>query len=149
MGLEVAIAYAAAWVWRKARRVAGQLDAEVNAALDAALERVHALVAAKLAGEPAFKQFEAQAGSNTQALEVEQRTQQRVELALEDAAEHDARFAEQLAVLIQSVQQAERESGTVSPPVSVTASGERSVAFGGNNSGTVNTGDGVPVSRRP
>lgn len=33
--------------------------------------------------------------------------------------------------------------------VAVTASGERSVAIGGNNSGSISTGDGVPGAPRP
>jgi hypothetical protein len=149
LGLEVAVGYVAAWVWRKARRVGGELDRDVDAGLDAALERVHALVAAKLAGEPAFVQLEAQAGSDTRALAVAQRTQQRVVLALEDAAEADERFAQQLAGLIEAVRQAERTSGSAVPAAAVTASGTRSVAIGGNNSGSITTGDGVSDGPRP
>jgi hypothetical protein len=149
LGLEVAVGYAAAWVWRKARRVGGQLDRDVDAALDAALERVHALVAQKLAGEPAFAQLEAQAAGDTRELAVSERTQQRVTLALEDAAEADERFARQLAALIEAVRLAERASGSAVPTVAVTASGTRSVAIGGNNSGSITTGETVPDNPRP
>lgn len=148
LGLEVAVAYAAAWAWRKARRVAGELDKDVNAVLDAALERVHAFVAQKLAGEPAFAQLEAQAAAHTQALTVPERTQQRVKLALEDAAESDEQFARQLTILIDAVQQAERETATAVPSLTVTASGDRSVAIGGNNSGPIVTGDRLSDTRR-
>lgn len=148
MGLEVAVGYAAAWVWRKARRVAGGLDSDVDLALDAALERVHALVAAKLAGDPGFKQLEEQAGREAQAPTVAERTRQRVGLALEDAAEADEQFAQQLTVLIEAVRQTEYATGGTVPPIAVTASGERSVAIGRDNSGTITTGDGVPEARR-
>jgi hypothetical protein len=148
LGLEVAAGGAAAWVWRKARRVGGVLDQDVDAAVNGALERVDALVAGKLDGDWAFARLECQAAGDPWGLAVAARTWQRVELAVADGAEADERFARRLAVVIEAVRQAERVSG-MTVPTMVAASGGRSVAVGGNNSGAITAGEIGAEGRRP
>ena len=46
----VAVGYVIAWAVRKARRVGGRLDSEVDEVIDAGLDRLHEVVAAKLHG---------------------------------------------------------------------------------------------------
>ncbi len=70
-GLEVPIACVVAWVWRKARRVGSAADTEVDRALDAGMARVHDMVTAKLAGDPALVRLHAEADAAARAAEQE------------------------------------------------------------------------------
>jgi hypothetical protein len=101
-GIEIAVGYLFAWAVRKVRRVAGQADAEVDRGLDAAMERLHDLVSTKLGNDPALQraQDEADAGQE----EPHQRTRQRLQLALEDAVDHDADFAQALAHTVTEIE---------------------------------------------
>ena len=105
-GLEVAVGWLALYAWRKARRVAGRVDAEVDQALDTGMDRLHDLVSSKLHGDPALARLEAEAGQDLNNVATNDRTRQRVHLALQDAVEDDAAFAAQLRNLIAQVQQA-------------------------------------------
>ncbi|MGW3141465.1 hypothetical protein [Streptomyces sp. NPDC001139] len=89
--VEIAVGYAFAWLVGKARRVAGRADMEVDRGLDAGMDRLHELISVKLGDDPALQRAQAEAGAGLE--EPSQRTRQRLELALEDAAEHDAGFA--------------------------------------------------------
>jgi hypothetical protein len=145
--VEIAVAYLVAYAWRKARRVAGRADDLVDQGLDAGMDRLHGMVAARLGPDPAWKQLEAQAGSDLDTVAVAQRTMERVRLALEDEAERDPGFGTGLDELVARLQVLEEKSGT--RVVSVTASGDRAVAIGGDNSGIIAAGDGaVNVQRR-
>jgi len=123
-GIELAVGYVAAWVWRKARRIAGRADAEVDQALDAGMDRLHQLVSTKLAGDRALAQLETEAASNLDTESVTPRTRQRVQLALEDAAEADNDFATRLNDLIAQFRKAEGPRGVVA--------GQHGLAVGGD-----------------
>lgn len=125
-GVELAVGYLAAWAWRKARRVAGRADAEVDRAVDAGLDRLHDLITVKLADDPAIKRLEGEAATDLDTIEVRDITRQRVRLAIEDAAEADEQFAARLAELVAEVRQTEQRLGIA------LASGDRSVIVGGN-----------------
>ncbi|MFD4764225.1 hypothetical protein ACFWOJ_37040 [Streptomyces sp. NPDC058439] len=125
-GIEIAVGYVFAWLVRKAKRVTGRADEEVDRTLDAAMDQLHDLVSTKLGGDPALHRLaeEAQAGQG----EANDRTRQRVQLALEDAAEQDSGFREaldQAVEQIQSLNRASRAFGGVS-------AGDDGIAVGGN-----------------
>lgn len=129
-GLELVAGAAVGYLVRKLRRVGGRADAEVDRALDAGMDAVHELVSAKLGTDPALALLSEQAPAG----EVSDRTVRRVSDAVTDAAESDAGFAERLGRLVEELQRLEAAGGAV-------ASGERSVAIGGDNTGIVSTGD--------
>jgi hypothetical protein len=113
-GFEVVVAYLASWAIRKAGRVAKRVDTEVDRALDAGLDRLHELVVSKLGADPAMAQFEDEAARGIDNV----RTQQRVQLAVEEAAERDGRFADRMRVVVAQLLVLEKQAG-----VSVTAQG--------------------------
>jgi hypothetical protein len=144
VGLEVAVGCVAAWAWRKARRVAGRADEVVDAALDSAVERVHEAVVSRLSSDSSLRQLEIEASTDLDRLAVRELTHQRVQLALQDAVETDPQFAAWLQELLVQVP---AEQGSVGAQ-SLSVSGQRSVAVGGNNSGTIATGDGATIVQR-
>ncbi|MFF2628663.1 CHAT domain-containing protein [Kitasatospora griseola] len=93
-GLEIAVGYLFAGAVRKANRVVGRADAEVDRMLDAGMERLHDLVSQKLGEIPALRRMAAEVEAGQ--VEPSERTWRRVQLALEDAAEQDPGFAEAL-----------------------------------------------------
>jgi hypothetical protein len=126
VGVDVAVGYLASWLWRKARRVGGQVDADVDEVLDASVERLHRAVLAKLGDDPAVKQLTGEASASTETEEVSPRTRQRVVLALEEAAEQDAGFGRLFEELLAEVKKADTAGpGTVS-------GGANSVVAGGD-----------------
>ncbi|MCX5054760.1 MULTISPECIES: hypothetical protein [unclassified Streptomyces] len=122
-GIEIAVGYMFAWAVRKAKRVGGRADAEVDRGLDAGMDRLHDLVSRKLGEDPALHRLaeEAQAGQD----QASDRTRQRVQLALEDAAEQDPRFREALDRAVEQLQRLSRPSDGAS-------AGDGGVAVGGN-----------------
>ncbi|MFI1096028.1 hypothetical protein [Streptomyces sp. NPDC020917] len=104
-GIEVAIGYMFAWLVRKARRVGGRADAEVDRTLDTAMDHLHDLVSARLGEDPALRRLadEAAAGGDSPSV----RTRLQVQLALEDAAEQDAGFRQALDHAVAQVRAAE------------------------------------------
>ncbi|WP_329347354.1 hypothetical protein OG226_01125 [Streptomyces sp. NBC_01261] len=108
-GIEIAVGYMFAWAVRKSRRVADRADGEVNRGLDAAMDKLHTLVSQKLGGDAAVQKLaeEADTGQN----EPSDRTRQRVQLALEDAAEQDPDFAEALHHAVRELQALSRPDG--------------------------------------
>ncbi|MFJ9635032.1 hypothetical protein ACIRU8_45805 [Streptomyces sp. NPDC101175] len=107
-GIELAAGYAIAWAVRKAKRVAGRADAEVDHVLDAGMDRVHEVVAARLGTDPALERVMAEAASEQG--EVTGRTRTRLELALEEQAEQDPGFAALLEEAVAAVQAAASEA---------------------------------------
>jgi hypothetical protein len=91
-GLELVAGYLVAYVVRKARRAAKGADAEVDRVIDAGLERLDTLVSCRLGEDPALKQLRQEAAGGT----ANQRTIQRVQLAVEDAVETDSVFEGEL-----------------------------------------------------
>lgn len=92
-GVELVAGYLVAWAVRKARRVGGRADVEVDRVVDAGMDRLHALVSAKLGGDDAaLARLERDAAAGVDVA----RSGQRVRLAVEQAAEDDAVFAQRL-----------------------------------------------------
>ncbi|MEV6055954.1 hypothetical protein [Streptomyces sp. NPDC052107] len=125
-GVEIAAGYVFAWLARKAQRVAGRADAEVDRGLDAGMDRLHELVSRKLGQDPALQRAAEEAGEGREVLS--ERTQRRLTDSLEDAAERDAGFAQALANLVEELQAA-AAAGTAGGGVSASGDGQ---AVGGN-----------------
>lgn len=123
MGIELVVGYLAAWAVRKGRRVAGRADQELDQALDAGMDRLHELVAGKLGGDPALERLalEGQSGQ-----EPSERTRQRVQLALEDAADDDPDFGQTLRAAVDRLEELKQQGSAV------TATGDAAGAVGGN-----------------
>lgn len=98
------------------------------------LDGLHSLVGRVLAHDTALTALERQAAAG----QVGERTLQRVALAIEDAAEADQAFADQLSRLVTALQAREGRDGA-------TASGERSIVIGGDNTGIISTGDHATI----
>lgn len=122
--MEIAVGYVFAWLVGKARRVAGRADAEVDRGLDAGMDRLHELVSAKLGDDPALERAREEAAAGLE--EPSQRTRQRLELSLEDAAERDSGFAEAVE---QAVKELQATLAASASGVSVSGGGQ---AIGGN-----------------
>jgi hypothetical protein len=93
VGLEVAVGFLIAWFARKAGRAVKRLDGVGDALVDAGADRLYEVVTAKLGEDSALKQLAVEAAATGDAAT---RTQDRVRLALEDAAEQDPAFAADL-----------------------------------------------------
>ncbi|WP_326948642.1 hypothetical protein OG439_07595 [Amycolatopsis sp. NBC_01307] len=145
-GLEIAVGFLVGWAVRKLRRVGQGVDVEVDRALDAGLNRLHDLVSGKLGADPALAKLTAEV---ERAGEPSSRTQQRVQLALEDAVEGDQTFATELTALVEYLQDVERQAGgVVAGGLGIAISGgvnadRGSVAIGGV------TGGDVSIARPP
>jgi hypothetical protein len=96
IGLELVAGYLAAYATRKARRAGRRIDDEVDRAIDEWLGRLHDLVTEKLGGDPAVRQLELEADGVADS----PRTAERVQLALEDAADTDDQFASDIAEIL-------------------------------------------------
>ncbi|MFB7507688.1 chromosome partitioning protein [Streptomyces broussonetiae] len=105
-GIEIVVGYLCAWGVRKARRVGDRADEEVDRALDAGMDRLHDLVSQKLGEDTALQRLTEEAASGQSA--PSDRTRQRVQLALEDAAEHDPAFAADLEYAVQHLRAMDR-----------------------------------------
>jgi hypothetical protein len=122
VGVELAVGYVFAWAVRKARRVAGRADAEVDQTLDAGMDRLHGLITAKLGQDPALERALEEAESGQE--ELSERTRRRLVDSLEDVAERDLAFAEVLGELVSKLQ-----TGVAGGGVSASSDGQ---AIGGN-----------------
>lgn len=100
-GLEVAVGFLVAWFARKAGRAGKRLDGMADEVMDAQLDRLHDVVVRKLGDDSALKQLESEA---TTTGEAGTRTQARVRLALEEAAEQDKAFAADLEAAVAKLQ---------------------------------------------
>lgn len=152
-GIEVAVGYVFAWLVRKAKRVTGRADAEVDRGLDAGMDRLHELVTAKLGQDPALERAreEAEAGQE----EPSERTRRRLTDSLEDAAERDPAFAQLLEQLVKELQATKAAAGG-----GVSASGDGQAIGGsveihaeGGSAAALRMGDvtvgAAPDPRRP
>lgn len=100
-GVELAVGYVFAWAVRKARRVAGRIDDEVDHVLDARMDHLHEVVVTRLGTDPALEQTLAEAQSEQSELSA--RTRLRLQLALEEAADQDPSFAAELESAVTQV----------------------------------------------
>lgn len=125
-GIEIAVGYVFAWLVRKAKRVAGRADEEIDRTLDEAMDRLHDLVSGKLGEDSALHRLteEAEAGQERPG----DRTRQRVQLALEDAAEQDPGFLEALNRAVEQVQFLDRAA----PASGGVRAGDGGAAIGGD-----------------
>ncbi|WP_152603626.1 hypothetical protein [Amycolatopsis rifamycinica] len=105
-GIELIAGFLIAWAARKARRAGVIVDEIVDDAIDESLERLHELVKTKLQGDPALQRLEQQAAQG----DVSMRTQQRLTLAIEEAADADETFAAQIESIIQRLSSSETSS---------------------------------------
>ncbi|WP_406218494.1 hypothetical protein [Streptomyces canus] len=143
-GVEVAIGYVFAWAVRKARRVAGRADADVDLALNGAMDRVHGVVARRLGNDPELERLEAEAAAGQD--EPSALTRQRVEAAAAREAEQDADFAKELEAAVSAVQKADRAAGgALAGAYGLAVSGDLSVKAEGGSfaAGVANIRDGV------
>jgi hypothetical protein len=113
VGVDVAVGYLAGWIWRKARRVAGRADADLDQVLDVSVERLHRAVATKLGGDAALEQFEQEASADSDAPSVPARTRQQLQLALEEALDRDPEFAAEFERLVSQAKAAGRHAAGV------------------------------------
>ncbi|WP_326784115.1 hypothetical protein [Streptomyces sp. NBC_00151] len=104
--VETAVACVFAWAVRKARRVGGQADAEVDYVLDAAMDKVHGVVVRRLGsgGEVERLELEAAAGQS----EPSALTRGNVVTGLEEAVAQDAVFAQELQDAVKALEDAKR-----------------------------------------
>ncbi|MFJ9695579.1 hypothetical protein [Kitasatospora sp. NPDC101183] len=117
VGIEIAVGYVFAWAVRKAKRVAGRADGEVDRALDAGMDRLHELVGRKLGEDPALRRLDEEAAAGQE--QPSERTRRRVQDALEEAVEQDAGFAEALDRAVKELQAASRATGGAGGGVAV------------------------------
>jgi hypothetical protein len=134
-GVELLAGAAVAYLVRKARRVGGRADAEVDRTLDKGMDALHDLVSRALGQDGALVLLEEQARGGAES----ERTVRRAADAIAEAAESDAGFAGRLEALVVEMQRREGAAGAGGG--SAVASGERSIAVGGDASGIVSTGN--------
>jgi hypothetical protein len=146
MGLELLAGYAVAYLVRKARVVAKRADAEVDQLLDAGMDRLQELVSGKLGDDPALVKLEQEAREGAER----PRTVQRVRLAVEEAAEADAGFAELLEQAVVELRATDPASGVSAGDHGVAAAGDvnigadRGGVAAGVIDGSVSTGNPRP-----
>jgi hypothetical protein len=131
-GVEVAIACLVGWAARKARRVAGRMDEEVDRGLDAAMDHVHDVVSRKLGEDRALARLteEAEAGND----EPTSQTRQWLKFALDDAVQRDSDFAKALEQAVAQYQTASEPTGRGGHMVSGnTFSGPTAIQVGDHN----------------
>ncbi|MFF4402634.1 hypothetical protein [Streptomyces sp. NPDC001480] len=105
-GVEIAAGYVFAWAVRKARRIGGRADSEVDRALDAGMDRLHSVVSGKLGQDPALERAREEAEEGRE--ELSERTRRRLADSLDEAAERDEEFAAALKAAVEEVQAAGR-----------------------------------------
>lgn len=148
IGFEAVVGFLIAWVARKMGR---RVDIEVDRAMDAGLDRLHNVVAAKLGKDPALEKLRAEAD---EAGEVGPRTQARVRMALEEAAEQDPVFAAALDAELRTLQRDTDQASAGDHGVAVSGgvhAADGGVAIGGVTGGSVSFGErrDPPGSMRP
>lgn len=139
-GIEVVVGMLITWAVRKARRVANGVDKEVDTVLDAGLDKLHTVVAGKLGGDTALEKLRIEAGDTG---DVAKRTRERVQLALEDAADDDPQFASALDAAVEDVRAAQPATTTQAGDRGVAAAGDVTISadHGSIASGTATMGD--------
>jgi hypothetical protein len=141
-GLEVAVGFLVAWFARKAGRVGKRVDGMADEVLDAGLEKLHEVVVAKLGGDSALAKLESEV---TETGEAGTRTEARVRLSLEEAAEEDPRFASALESAVVAVRGSSAAAGDHGVAIAggVTAT-DGGIAIGGVTGGSVRLGPPIP-----
>jgi len=101
--------YVISWVMRKATRVAGSLDSEVDHVIDASMDRLHDIVVSRLGDDTALVAARDEAGKG----QVSELTHQRLALSVQAAATVDPDFAAELISLVDQLRTAESARGPV------------------------------------
>jgi hypothetical protein len=128
--VEFAVSYLTAWAWQKARRIGGLADPAPDPEMQAGLDRLHTVVTAELAGEPALGRLLLEAASDLAAPAVRSLTTEHVRLALQNAIEDDPGSAVRLHGLVTHLRAATARE-RLRETVSVSTSADRSIAMGG------------------
>jgi len=132
MELSMLAGAAVGWLLRKARRVGGRADAEVDRVLDVGMDRLQEAIDRRLAGNPAVEKL--MAGNVTSP---DAPLAQQVKFAVLEVLEADPEFATELRARIAELSQAAARVGDTS----VTVVGNiDAYAEGGSFAAGVNTG---------
>ncbi|HEY9327516.1 MAG TPA: hypothetical protein VIS09_04645 [Streptomyces sp.] len=99
MGMEVVVGMLIMWAAGKARRVGRELNGITDRTLELTTQRLWEVVEAKLGADPAIQQLVAESQQNG---DVTHSVRTRAETALQDAADHDPRFAAALEAIVSS-----------------------------------------------
>ncbi|TWG03733.1 hypothetical protein FHX80_112168 [Streptomyces brevispora] len=99
MGMEVVVGMLIAWAAGKARRAGTELNGITDRALELTAQRLWDLVEAKLGTDPAIQRLVSESQQNGDATPS---ARTRAETALQDAADHDPRFAAALEAIVSS-----------------------------------------------
>ena len=130
--VEFAVSYLTAWAWQKARRIGGLIDPALDAEVQAGLDRLHKVITAELAGEPALGQLLFEAASDLDTPAVRPLTTARVQLALQNVTEDDPGSAVRLHGLVLRLRSATaRERLREMVTVSVSTSTDRTISMTG------------------
>ena len=144
VGVELAVGYLFGWAVRKARRVAGRADAEVDQALEAGMDRLHGLITARLGQDPALERAREEAESGRE--ELSERTRRRLVDSLEDVAERDPAFAKALEELMSKLQAVVADGGVSAAVDGQAIGGNVDVHAEGGSVAALKTGD-VTIGR--
>lgn len=132
VGVEVVIGALIAWAVAKARRAGKALDVIADDVVDAGAAKVRDVVLTKLGGDSSVQKLETEVAETG---EVSERTRKRVELALEDAVDDDAQFAEALKT---ALSEARTQGGAVASHGGIAVSGTAEAHGHGIAIGAVN-----------
>lgn len=102
-GPDIALGYLVGWLWRKARRVAGDVDRAVDEDLDALVKKLHEALRRKLLKEPALARLEVEAANGSTASELSPETRDRAASVLKEQWEQDPAFAAQAEELLRRI----------------------------------------------
>ncbi|MBR7826652.1 hypothetical protein KDK95_10090 [Actinospica sp. MGRD01-02] len=133
-GLELVAGYLWAWFAGKAKRVGKLADDEVDRVVTALMDQLHVAITAKLAGDPAVKKLESEAAEGVE----NERTRRRVTDAVEQAAEDDEEFGQQLSTLLTELTVADTAGSAQPAALHAVRTGAVRQAGGGVN--VANTG---------
>jgi hypothetical protein len=128
-GIEVVAAAALGWVYTKARRVGGRLDAEVDRVEDAGLQRLHNVIGNFLGETPALEQARQEAAEGR--TEPSEQTRLLFVQAVAEQVRLDPAFGEQLRAAVEALQPA------APAPEPVVPVQDHSVRVENNNGGVV------------
>jgi hypothetical protein len=104
-GVEMLAGAAVGYLIRKARRVGGRADAEVDRVLDEGMDAIHELVSGVVGDDPAVARVQEQARTG----EETDRGRRRAADAIADAMEDDPDFATALTALVDRLERHEAE----------------------------------------
>ncbi|MFJ4899976.1 MULTISPECIES: hypothetical protein [unclassified Streptomyces] len=99
MGMEVVVGMLIAWAAGKARRAGRELNGVTDRALELTTQRLWDVVEAKLGTDPAIQRLVSESQQNGDPTPS---ARTRAETALQDAADHDPRFAAALEAIVSS-----------------------------------------------